>query len=45
MTDTRNNEELQAQAKALFDNSVDGLDAATLSRLNQGRQKALHRLR
>ena len=45
MTDTRNNEQLQAQAKALFDDSVDGLDAATLSRLNQGRQKALDELR
>lgn len=33
--------ELEAQAKALFDNSVEQLDAATLSRLNQGRQKAL----
>ena len=45
MTDTRNNEQLQAQAKALFDDSVDELDAATLSRLNQGRQKALDELR
>ena len=45
MTDTRNNGQLQEQAKALFDNSVDGLDAATLSRLNQGRQKALDELR
>lgn len=44
MTDTRNNEQLQEQAKALFDNSVDGLDAATLSRLNQGRHKALQEL-
>jgi hypothetical protein len=33
--------ELTAQAKTLFDDSVERLDAATLSRLNQGRQKAL----
>lgn len=30
-----------AQAKAAFDRSVDQLDAATLSRLNQGRHRAL----
>ncbi len=36
--------ELEAQAKALFDNSVEQLDAATLSRLNQGRQKALQEI-
>jgi hypothetical protein len=29
------------QAKEAFDQSVDGLDAATLSRLNRGRQAAL----
>jgi hypothetical protein len=34
-------EQLRVQAKALFDDSVEQLDAATLSRLNQGRQKAL----
>ena len=45
MTDTRNNEQLREQAKALFDGSVDGLDAATLSRLNQGRHRALEELR
>ena len=45
MTDTRNNEQLREQAKALFDGSVDGLDAATLSRLNQGRHRALAELR
>ena len=45
MTDTRNNEQLEQQAKVLFDSSVDELDAATLSRLNQGRQKALEELR
>jgi hypothetical protein len=45
MTDTRNNEQLQERAKELFDGSVDELDAATLSRLNQGRHKALEELR
>lgn len=30
-----------AAAKATFDDSVDSLDAATLSRLNQNRQRAL----
>ena len=44
MTGTRNSEQLQEQAKALFDSSVDELDAATLSRLNQGRQRALGEL-
>lgn len=34
-------EELRAKSKSLFDDSVEQLDAATLSRLNQGRQKAL----
>ncbi|MEM1173821.1 MAG: hypothetical protein AAGA33_00845 [Pseudomonadota bacterium] len=34
-------EELSRKAKQLFDDSVDGLDAATLSRLNRGRQEAL----
>lgn len=33
------------QAKALFDGSVERLDAATLSRLNQGRHAALEELR
>lgn len=41
-------EALQKRAKQLFDNSVDELDAATLSRLNRARQAALesssHRL-
>jgi hypothetical protein len=37
--------ELTAQAKELFDDSVERLDAATLSRLNQGRQKALQEIR
>jgi len=37
-------EELTTQAKALFDDSVERLDAATLSRLNRGRQKALQEI-
>ena len=37
--------ELTTQAKELFDDSVERLDAATLSRLNQGRQKALQEIR
>ena len=37
-------EQLSAQAKVLFDESVERLDAATLSRLNQGRQKALQEI-
>ena len=34
-------DELHSKAKQLFDDSVDGLDAATLSRLNRGRHEAL----
>jgi len=41
MNDRRDEERLAADAKALFDDSVERLDAATLSRLNQGRQRAL----
>jgi hypothetical protein len=37
--------ELAAQAKELFDDSVERLDAATLSRLNRGRQQALQEIR
>ncbi len=37
--------ELTAQAKALFDDSVERLDAATQSRLNQGRRRALQEIR
>jgi hypothetical protein len=37
-------EQLSTQAKALFDDSVERLDAATLSRLNQGRQRALQEI-
>ena len=40
-----NEKDLAGQAKALFDDSVEQLDAATLSRLNQGRQKALDEVR
>ncbi len=36
---------LSAHAKAAFDRSVDRLDAATLSRLNQGRHRALDHAR
>ncbi|MDA0705793.1 MAG: DUF3619 family protein [Proteobacteria bacterium] len=34
-------EQFAEQAKQLFDNSVEQLDTATLSRLNQGRHAAL----
>jgi hypothetical protein len=34
-------EKLSLEAKTAFDESVDSLDAATLSRLNRGRQAAL----
>lgn len=34
-------QDLAGNAKALFDDSVDRLDAETLSKLNQGRQAAL----
>lgn len=34
-------EKLEQTAKQLFDESVDGLDAASLSRLNRGRQAAI----
>ncbi|NIL93897.1 MAG: hypothetical protein GTO71_05530 [Woeseiaceae bacterium] len=44
MTESRDSERLERQAKALFDDSVERLDGATLSRLNQGRQKALEEL-
>ena len=37
-------EPLQQKARALFDDSVEGLDAETLSKLNQGRQRALAEL-
>ena len=44
MTESRKSEDFEKQAKALFDGSVERLDGATLSRLNQGRQKALAEL-
>ena len=44
MTKPTDEEKLARQAKALFDDSVERLDAATLSRLNQGRQQALAEL-
>lgn len=37
----KTDEQLAHEAKQAFDQSVDGLDAATLSRLNRGRQAAL----
>jgi len=37
--------QIEEQAKELFDGSVEKLDAATLSRLNQGRHRALEELR
>jgi len=37
----RTDEQLAQQAKQSFDESVDRLDGATLSRLNRGRQAAL----
>ena len=40
----RETEQFAENAKALFDDSVDRLDAATLSKLNQGRQAALEEL-
>jgi len=36
----KTDEQLAHDAKQVFDQSVDGLDAATLSRLNRGRQAA-----
>ncbi len=37
-------EQSRKDAKAAFDESVDALDAATLSKLNRGRQRALEEL-
>jgi hypothetical protein len=39
--ETLANEQFATQAKAYFDDSVQRLDAATLSRLNKGRHQAL----
>jgi hypothetical protein len=44
MTTENSDERLAASAKQTFDESVESLDAATLSRLNQGRHKALAEL-
>jgi hypothetical protein len=41
----KTDEALAQAAKKAFDQSVDGLDAATLSRLNRGRQAALAELK
>lgn len=41
MTEARKDEHLERRAKTLFDDSVDSLDAASLSRLNRARQEAL----
>jgi len=38
------NDEFATQAKELFDDSVERLDAAALSRLNQGRHAAIEQL-
>jgi len=39
------NEHIEDKAKQLFDESVQGLDGQTLSRLNRGRQRAIAELR
>ena len=44
MTESRDNTGFEEKARALFDSSVDGLDGATLSQLNQSRHKALEEL-
>jgi len=44
MKKPNHDEDLARQAKELFDDSVERLDAATLSRLNRGRQEALAEL-
>lgn len=45
MTDEQRPEErFEAKAKRLFDESVQGIDGQTQSRLNRGRQKALAEL-
>jgi hypothetical protein len=41
MNTPNDDERLEQSAKAAFDDSVERLDAATLSKLNQGRQAAL----
>ena len=44
MNDPGKDELIARQAKELFDDSVERIDAATLSRLNQGRHRALAEL-
>jgi hypothetical protein len=44
MNEPNDNGDFAAQAKEAFDDSVDRLDAAALSRLNQGRHAALEQL-
>jgi hypothetical protein len=41
---SKSDEKFAREAKALFDNSVDELDAATLSTLNRSRHRALDEL-
>jgi hypothetical protein len=44
MSESPENERFTGQARQLFDDSVDRLDAAALSRLNRSRQRALAEL-
>ena len=44
MNEQKDDELFEAKAKRLFDESVQGIDGQTLSRLNRGRQKALSEL-
>jgi hypothetical protein len=44
MNEQQDNENFSRQARRLFDDSVERLDAAALSRLNQGRHRALEEL-
>lgn len=44
MKEPVNNDEFAAKAKGVFDDSVERLDGAALSRLNQGRHTALENL-
>ena len=44
MNDPTNNDDFAAKAKDAFDDSVERLDGAALSRLNQGRHAALEGL-
>jgi len=44
MSESKEKEDFAKQAKGIFDDSVERLDAAALSRLNQGRHAALEGL-